>query len=423
MEYTVKELKKGINLHKIKTDKFKTNLIAVFLTTKLQRETVTKNVIISSVLRRGTKNMPTQNEISTQLEEMYGAGFDCGIDKTGDNQVLKFCIETINDDYLPQNEENMLKLSIEKLFEIVFNPLVENNAFKKEYVEQEKENIKQRIEGKIDNKARYALDRCIEEMYKNKPFGLYRFGYIEDMNNINEKELYEQYQEIIKNCKIDIFVSGKIDDNIDTEILNNENIAKLQERIPQYIPTNTNEPRDNEKENTVIENMDVTQGKLIIGLDLDLQNEDEKYDALVYNNILGGSANSKMFQNVREKAHLAYVAGSSYFRYKNNIFVNCGIEISNYEKALELIKEQIKEMKDGNFTEEDIENAKKGIISTIKTIDDEQDTGITYCFGQELSKNNMRIEDYIKRIEKIKKDDILNVAQKVKINTIYFLRD
>ena len=105
MEYTVKELKKGINLHKIKTDKFKTNLIAVFLTTKLQRETVTKNVIISSVLRRGTKNMPTQNEISTQLEEMYGAGFDCGIDKTGDNQVLKFYIETINDDYLPQNEE------------------------------------------------------------------------------------------------------------------------------------------------------------------------------------------------------------------------------------------------------------------------------------------------------------------------------
>ena len=237
MEYTVKELKKGINLHKIKTDKFKTNLIAVFLTTKLQRETVTKNVIISSVLRRGTKNMPTQNEISTQLEEMYGAGFDCGIDKTGDNQVLKFYIETINDDYLPQNEENMLKRTIEKLFEIVFNPLVENNAFKKEYVEQEKENIKQRIEGKIDNKARYALDRCIEEMYKNKPFGLYRFGYIEDMNNINEKELYEQYQEIIKNCIIDIFVSGKIDDNIDTEILNTlYTIKRLNRHSSRIIP-------------------------------------------------------------------------------------------------------------------------------------------------------------------------------------------
>ena len=171
MEYKKSEIKKGINLHTIKTDKFKTNLIAIFLTTKLERETVTKNAVISALLRRGSKNMPTQEQISKELEEMYGASFDCGLDKTGDNQVLKFYIETINDKFLPQTEENMLKTAIQKIVEIVFNPLVENEGFKKEYVEQEKNNIKQRIEGKIDNKASYSLDRCIEEMYKNEPFG------------------------------------------------------------------------------------------------------------------------------------------------------------------------------------------------------------------------------------------------------------
>ena len=115
MEYKQTELKKGIKLHSIKTDKFKTNLIAVFLTTNLTRENVTKNAVISAILRRGSKTMPSQEEISKQMEEMYGASFDCGLDKTGDNQVLKFYIETVNDNFLPQKGENMLKTSIEEL--------------------------------------------------------------------------------------------------------------------------------------------------------------------------------------------------------------------------------------------------------------------------------------------------------------------
>lgn len=423
MKYQEKEIKNGIKLHTINTDKFKTNLIAVFLTTKLDRDNVTKNAVVSSVLRRGSQNMQTQEEISKKMEEMYGASFDCGLDKTGDNQVLKFYIETINDNFLPQKGENMLKTSLESLFDIVFNPYIENNVFKKEYIDQEKNNIKQRIEGKIDNKARYALDRCIEEMYKEKPFGLYKFGYIEDLEGINENNLYDYYNQLINTCKIDIFVSGIVDEEIYNIVSSNDNISKLQERTPDYVPVNVSDKKNIEKEKNIIETMDVTQGKLIIGLDLDLENEDAKYDALIYNCILGGTANSKMFQNVREKAHLAYVASSSYLRYKNNIFVNCGIEIGNYEKALELIKKQILDMEKGDFTEEDIQNAKKGVIATIKTIDDEQDTGITYCFGQELSNNRISIDDYIKRIESVRKDDIVNVANKVKIDTIYFLRD
>lgn len=417
------EIKKGIKMHCIKTDKFKTNLIAVFLTTKLNRENVTKNALVSTVLRRGSKNMQTQEDISKQMEEMYGASFDCGLDKTGDNQVLKFYIEVLNDNFLPRTNEDLLESAVKNMLEIVFDPYTENESFKEEYVEQEKNNIQKIIEGKIDNKARYALDRCIEEMYKNQPFGLYKFGYIEDLKDLNGKNLYEYYKKLIDECKIDIFVSGNIDDEIEKKISENENIQKLVSREANYVQPMIANKEIKDKENIVTESMEVTQGKLVLGLDVDIDKEDLKYDTLIYNSLLGGTATSKMFQNVREKAHLAYVASSSYLRNKNNIFINCGIDIPNYEKALELIREQIEDMKKGDFTEEEIQNAKKGIIATIKTIQDEQDTEVSYYFGQELSNQKVSVKEYIEKIEKVNKKNIIDIANKITINTIYFLKD
>ena len=422
MSYITKNIKDGVKLHIINNNKFKTNLLAIFLTTPITREYVTYDAVLSSVLRRGSKNMPTQEEISKELENMYGAGFDCGLDKTGDNHILKFYLETINDSFIPQEDENMLKKGIEKLLEIVFNPLVENNKFKEEYVNQEKETIKQLIEGKVDNKARYALDRCIEEMYKNEPYGLYKFGYVEDLNKINASNLYEYYNKLKSECKIDIFVSGECSEDIENIINQNENIKKLEPREAKFI-NNELKKKEIKDENVITESLEVTQGKLILGLDVDINDNELKYDTLVYNAILGGTASSKLFQNVREKASLAYTASSSYLRHKNNIFINCGIEIKNYEKALEIIREQLQDMKDGKFTDEDIENAKKNIVSTIKNIKDEQDTEIVYFFGQELTDKKISLDEYMEKIEKVSKDDIVKIANSVYINTIYFLKD
>ena len=422
VNYNVVDIKNGIKLHTIKTDKFKTNLIAVMLTTKLDKESVTKNALIPAVLRRGTASLNTLEEINKKLEDMYGASFDCGLDKTGDNQVLKFYIESVNDEFIPKRDENMLKKSLEIIFELVFNPYLENNCFKKEYLNQEKENLKQIIEGKIDNKARYASDRCVEEMYKNEPFGLYKYGYVEDLNNINEKNLYEYYTELINSCKIDIFVSGILDNKVEDIVKENKNVNKLRDRKPEFIMPEI-KPKVADKENIVQESKEVTQGKLVIGLDLDIGNEDLRYNVMIYNSLLGGSANSKLFQNVREKASLAYTASSSYYRFKNNIFINCGIEIGNYDKALEIIKQQIENMKKGDFTEEEVENAKQGIVAAIKSIDDEQDTEIMYFFGQELSKNKMDIDEYMDRVSKVSKQDVVDVANKVSVNTVYFLKN
>ena len=422
-------MKQGIKLHTINTNKFKTNLIAMFLSIPLTRENVTKNSLLVSVLRRGCEQFKTQEEISKKLEEMYGAEFNCGLDKIGKNHVLKFYIESINDEFLPQNGEDMLKKSIEIISEIVFNPLVQNNGFNEEYVNQEKENVKQIIEGKKDNKARYALFRCVEEMYKDKPEGLYKYGYVEDLESINSQNLYEYYQTLINTCKIDIFVSGKLE-NIDVEkiIEENENFSNLKDREPKY---NINRPETKnpiEKANKVEEKLDVTQGKLVIGYDVDASKEDIenkkfRYIGMLYNAILGGTATSKLFQNVREKASLAYTASSSFSYYTGNIFVNAGIEIENFEKATDIIKEQIEAMKQGDFSKEDIRNAQKTIVSNIAGISDEQDTEIIYFLGQELSGNNVSLEQYAEFVQDVNKNEIEDFAKKININTIYFLRN
>ena len=334
---------------------------------------------------------------------------------------------------------NYQNLSFEQQYEVA-KKIVENIGNKQHhFMEKKKELIevvnffnriidsaeqKQIIEGKIDNKASYALERCIEEMYKDEPYGLYKYGYIEDLEKIDAQNLYEYYLEMIKNVKIDIFVSGNLDDKIINELKESKIIEDLKERNANFNINKENEIKPQvEEPKTITESMQINQGKLIIGLDVLDNRKESKYATSVYNVILGGSANSKMFQNVREKASLAYTAGSNYLRQKDNVFVKCGIDIPNFDKALEIIKEQLKQMEDGDFTEEDIENAKTIIDASVGSITESQDSEITYYFSQELSDEVVSIEEYIKKINEVTKEQIVEIAKKIQINTIYFLKD
>lgn len=254
---------------------------------------------------------------------------------------------------------------------------------------------------------------------------MYKYGYIEDLKEINEENLYEYYLKLLNEAKIDIFVSGDfLDDKILETITSNVNIQKLEGREDKHV-INTEETEKKEKIDiqTIKEEKDVTQGKLVIGMDIDYYKPNSKYAMCIYNVILGESATSKMFQNVREKAGLAYSARSTYLRQKNNIFIRAGIEIKNFDKALEIIRKQIEEMKDGNFTDADIENAKKYMIAGIKTVQDEQDSEITYYMGQEMSGKLLTFEEYINKINEVTKEDVLNISNNIHINTIYFLMD
>ena len=425
MNKTSCDLKQGIKAHFIKKDLYKTDLSCIIITTPLKRETVTINALIPFILRRGTKRLPNQTLINKELENMYGAGFNCGIDKMGDNVVLKFYIESIANEYALDNE-NILKRNLKNLLEIVFDPIQNDNELNEEFLSLEKENLKKVINRKIDDKDSYALDACIEKMYNSEKFGLYKYGYIDDVDNITIEQLSEYYNWLIQNSKIDIFISGNIDEKeIESYLRENENIKKLKPRIENYILNNefTESKQIVEKPNEILEKMDITQGKLVIGLDITSHIENLQIVALVYNALLGDGANSMIFQNVREKAGLAYSARSTFVKQKLNIFVRCGIQIENYEKALELIKVQLENIKNGDFTEEDLINSKTYLISSLKNVAEEQDTELIYYIGQEIAKTDMTLEEYIEKIENVTKEQILDVAKSISINTIYFLRN
>ena len=425
MNKTSCDLKQGIKAHFIKTDLYKTDLSCIIITTPLKREMVTLNALIPFMLRRGTKRLPNQGLINKELENMYGATFNCGIDKMGDNVVLKFYIESISSEYALDGE-NILEMNLNNILDIVFDPVQNGELLNEEFLNLEKENLKRVINKKIDDKESYALDRCISCMYGDEKFGLYKYGYEEDVDKITIKDISDYYNWLIQNSKIDIFVSGNIDaNNIESFLKENANIKKLRPRIENYILNNefTESKQIMENINEISEKMDITQGKLVIGLDILSNMENLQVVSLVYNAILGDGANSMMFQNVREKASLAYSARSTFTKQKLNIFIRCGIQIENYEKAVQLIKEQLENLKKGEFEEEDLQNAKTYLISSLKSVAEEQDTEVIYYIGQEISKTNMSLDEYIGKIEKVSKDQVVDLANSIQINTIYFLRN
>ena len=438
-----------IKIKRFENNKFKTNEIAFFVTIKQTQENATKNALIPAVLRRGSTNYRNQLEISKKLENMYGANFNCGVDKSGDYIILKFFIETINNEY-SDSKENLAQEAFNLLTDIVFNPLVENDGFNINYVKQEKDNLAKIINSKKDDKANYAYQRCIEEMFKNNPYGIYKYGSLQDLEKINEKNLYGYYLNIIQNSQIFIYINGKNANsiNVDENINNNFKIAfnnnsneynendDLQEKNENAeIEDNKNtEIKDNknieivDNKNTklealqpiniVKEKLDVTQGKLIIGLNAPSEN---KYAVTMYNTILGGGANSKLFQNVREKESLAYYASSRYIRRKNAIIIRTGIELANYDKAVKVIKEQLEEMKKGNISDYELASAKTLILASLKLIPESQEDIMAFDFDQDVFNENLTFEQYYKKIENITLKEIIDVANQVKINTIYYL--
>ncbi len=405
-----------MKITKIETNKFKTNLCAIFLTLPLSRETITYNALIPAVLRRGTANLTNQLEINKKLENMYGAGFNCGVDKIGNFCVLKFFIEVVNDKFLLE-DSNITAEAVNLLKDIVFNPYLKDEKFSEEYVEQEKENLKKVIMSRKDDKSSYAVGRCIEEMFAGEPYGIYKFGYEEDFKNINAQNLYDYYKKMLENCKTDFYIAGDIENLKDAEF---ENIEKIEN---YDFETNDDEIKHKDKKEPKIlsESMDVTQGKLILGLNA--PTNDNKYAMILYSTVLGGGANSKLFQNVREKAGLAYSASASYIKRKDLIVIRTGIEIPNYDKALKIIKSQLQDIKDGKITDDEFKAAKQLVISSLKLVPESQEDLVSYYFDQELFKENTKIDEYISNIEKVTKNQVIEVAKNVNIDTIYFLKN
>lgn len=358
-----------------------------------------------------------------KLDELYGAGFGFDISKRGDYQIAQFRMDIINDRFVNEGK-SFLKEALQYVGETLTDPYVEGHGFKPVYVAQEKETLKRRIESLINDKIRYAAERCIEEMCKGDPYRLSPLGKLEHISNQSEETLYQYYQEWLNRSIIDVYVVG------DTTLKETSQYIKEYFKIPERSQIEqdyrqTAYRSDTREVKRVTDRLDVTQGKLNMGFRAYATYSDEAYPAaLMYNGILGGYPHSKLFVNVREKASLAYYAASRLDGHKGILTIQSGIEIKNKEKAAEIILKQIDAMKEGSITDLEIDQTRAMMTNQLREIQDSAFEMIGFDFNRVLSGTlNASVGEMIEAISRVDKNQIQQYAEKVELDTIYFLRN
>jgi predicted Zn-dependent peptidase len=411
----------NIRLHVLPTTQFKTFAISVYLGSVLTEETVTPIALSPHVLRRGTKAYPETKTFREKLDDLYGAGFGFDIFKRGDYQIVQFRMDVIEDRYVNEGGQSLLAQAIEFLGGALTEPALEHNHFMEKYVEAEKRTVQRKIEAVINDKIRYAEERCMQEMCKNEPYRLFQLGTIEALQSIDAKSLYENYMTWLQQAPIDIYVVGnttleEVSKHVSIAInLKRDSTTSYKMKSTQY---------EVKQVQTVIEKLDIKQGKLNMGLRTNVTYADDLYSAmLMYNGILGGYPHSKLFTNVREKASLAYYASSRLDGHKGILAIRSGIEMENYDKASEIIQKQLEAMRLGDITELELSQTQAMIANQLREILDSAFEMISYDYNSVLSGVERSVSELIEAVAIVDRQKITEVAQKVQLDTLYFLRD
>lgn len=408
----------GLRIHVMPTKAFKTYAISLYAGIPLDENTVTSTALAPFVLRRGTATYPETTQFRERLEELYGAGFGFDIYKRGDYQIVQFRMDTINDSFV-QSQESLLEQSFAFLGEVLTRPLVEDGSFRPSYVATERETVRKKLESIVNDKIRYAAERCIEEMCRNEPYRLHPLGQRADLDRITPKSLYESYNSWLDEAILDLYVVGDTTAE-EVEKLVQRHFGRIQSEVGLYsskfVPVSVNEVR------TVEEKLDVSQGKLNLGLRTSITYKDDSYaSALMYNGILGGYPHSKLFVNVREKASLAYYASSRYDGHKGIGTIQSGIETQNYGKAVDIIEKQLEEMKAGNISDLELSQTKAMIRNQLSEIPDSAFEMISYDFNRQLSGKERTTDQLLGQVEQIGAEDVKAAAETFQLDTIYFL--
>lgn len=414
-----KTLPANIRVHMLPTAKFKTVLVTVLLQQVLEKKLAAKTALLPAVLERGTTNYPSYRDLKMRLENLYGAELSTDVVKKGERQVLSFSLEVVNDKFAPG--ENLLREGLLILRDVISDPYLENGVFKKEYVRQEKEQLAKEIQGLINDKVNYALERCIQEMCPAERFGVYKYGTLEELEGITPEELYTYYCSLIRKNPLDIFVVGDIDTDETFELIR-EAFNFQRDPEPAVLPPVEvyNIPAEVRYRE---EKLPVNQGKLTLGYRTNTSYSDEDYVGLLfYNGILGGFPHSKLFQNVREKASLAYYSFSRLEKHKGVQLIGAGIEVKNYQQALEIILEQVELIRKGKITREEMENTRRALISMYKVVSDSPYNLVNFYMDGLVGKRDERVDYFIRKIEDIREEDVVAAAHKVCLDTVYFLR-
>ena len=404
------------NLHLIKTEKFKCNKFLVQFKEPLVKENITKRKLLKDILISSTKKYNTERLMNIESEELYGLPFGGSTYISGKFHIMTFEMEFLNDKYI---DESIFERCLNFMMDILFNPNTNDNKFDEKTFNINKENLKKQIESANDNPRNYSARRMLEELGGDSSISYHNAGYIDDLEEITNENLYEYYESVLKSNIVDIFLLGDFDLNDAKNMITEKfkiNIIKK--------PTSdhfVNHETFRKRCKGVIEQKDINQSKLVIGCKLkDITPFERNYVSNIYSYILGGGADSILFKNVREKHSLCYYISSSIYKVTNLLVIESGIDKKDYKKCVRLIKKELKNMAIGNFAEKYIENGKTTYLNACQEISDSIGMLLNVYISNEYLKTGL-LEEKEKEIMKVSKRDVIEFAKKVYLDTVYLL--
>ena len=415
MEYKKINLN-SYNIHFIKTDKFKTIDIRVMFIDKFKKEDITKRNFLMDMLSFSTKEYDTHRKLSIKCQDLYSLNLNSSNFRLGNYLISKIGITLLNPKY---TEESMLEESIDLLTETIFNPNVTNNRFETKSFNLVKKNLETELLSVKEQPRLYAISQFLKEIDENKPYSYHGYCYQEDLEKINESNLYEYYKEFLTKNLVDIYVVGDIDfSKVEKLIREKFKISTLKKDKGNVI---IKHDKIRKKSRKVIEKSDFKQAKLVIGLKLDdLSKFEFGYVSNIYNLILGGISDSLLMKNVRVKESLAYYISSSLNKVDNLIIITSGIEGKNFNKTVKIIKKTLKDIQNGKINDDDIKKCQTEYISSVDVA-----SNLPNGLMDLAMSNHLKISDSIdvrkKKIMEVTKEDVINFSKKVSLDTIYLL--
>lgn len=407
----------NVTFMSIKESRFKTMRISVNAFLPLNIDTAATNALLSLVLTRSCAKYPDFTMLSKKLSSLYGASLSSGFRKMGDTQVLSFNISGIDDRYALDDEVISQQLS-DLLCEVIFNPLLDNNEFVSAEVEQERRQLIDMIDADFNEKRIYASHKAISLMCSGEAFGISRYGDKDSVNAVTSAMLYDAWCNMLKTARFEIIYVGESDSTAACEVFSKyfESIDRASAVLSTYVKRSASEVK---VEN---EDMELSQSKMILGFRTDVAEPSEESVAMrLAVAVLGGTAHSKLFCNVREKLSLCYYCSSSYIAQKGIMLVESGVESDNIDKAKNAILNEIEAMKKGDITDEELSSAKLSMCNSYRTTNDTVGGISAFYLSQIFSSKLMSADELCDMIQKVTKEDIINCANKLTLDTVFTL--
>lgn len=404
----------GVYFNSITDKRYKKNLISVAFSTQLSEDTATENVIVPVLLTKCNSKLPTYKAFNNKMSRLYASGIGGTAGRQYDLQTISFGAYYLDDIYALSGEK-MTGIMTDILIDCLTSPVTENGVFSEKFVELEKKTVIDNIETAINDKRSYAIERAMKTICKGEPASVCSYGTVEKAKLITPDSAYKAYRRMLETMPCEIICTGCSDfDGVA------EKFAAAFEKIGRHDIENTTIALSPVKTQTeeVTERLTVNQSKLVLGFK---SHSDDDAALVLLQKIFGGTTSSKLFRNVREKMSLCYYCSAARNDLKGIMLVNSGVENENIEKTKEAVIDQLEEIKNGNFTNEDINFAEMAIKNDFKSVADSAGNVSNWYFDCIRKNDIVTPEEKLGRYLGVSKERIIAAAKSMVLDSVYVL--